>query len=386
LQVDVANEHLRCWAEIDLDAIRHNAAVAGRIAGPDAGVMAIVKANAYGHGLREVVRALRNSVAMFGVANLREALAIREALDVNGGSAAGGKGDAPGIFILGPALPVERPEIVAGGFIPAISSLREAAAYSALGHGGVLVHLALDTGMGRIGIGEENACDVIHEIMRLPGLLIGGIATHLPVADEDVGYTEHQLERFEKVVTAIRELGVSVPLVHSLNSAGLFRFPQAAGSLVRAGLMLYGSSPLAEFQDQIQPALTLKTRITLIRELPAGHGVSYGRTFITPGPMRVATLAIGYADGWHRALSGRGAEVLIRGMRCPMLGRVTMDQIVVDVSHVADAVVGDEVILIGESGAERILAAEVATKAGTIAWEVFTSLGPRVDRLYFPAH
>jgi alanine racemase len=146
--------------------------------------------------------------------------------------------------------------------------------------------------------------------------------------------------------------------------------------------MLYGSSPLPERQAELRPVLALKTRITLIRDLPAGHGVSYGRTFITPRPMRVATLAIGYADGCDRHLSNTGADLLIHGRRCPLLGRVTMDQIMVDVSHVAEAAIADEAVLIGRSGAEQILASELAAKAGTIAWEIFTSIGPRVDRVY----
>ena len=152
--------------------------------------------------------------------------------------------------------------------------------------------------------------------------------------------------------------------------------------MVRAGLMLYGSSSLPEFQAQLRPALALKTRVTLIRDVPAGRGVSYGRTFITPHPMRVATLAIGYADGFQRHLSNQGAEVLIHGRRCPLLGRVTMDQIMIDVSGVVEAVIGDEAVLIGASGGEEILAGELAAKAGTIAWEIFTSIGPRVDRVH----
>ena len=227
--MDVPTENLRCWAEIDLSALRHNAAVVCRLAGPGAGVMAIVKANAYGHGLPGVVRALRDMVAMYGVANVHEAQAVRAAL---GTDAAG----APGIFILGPALPGERPEIVEGEFVPAISTLREAAAYSALGHGKpVPIHLAIDTGMGRMGIAEEEALEMIREIVRMPDLVIAGVATHLPVADEDEQYTGDQLARFEGLLAAIRELGVDTPCVHSLNSAGIFRFPSHAGALVQGG-------------------------------------------------------------------------------------------------------------------------------------------------------
>jgi alanine racemase len=216
----------------------------------------------------------------------------------------------------------------------------------------------------------------------MPGLKIAGLATHLPVADEDEGYTGGQLKRFEELMGGIRQLGVDAPCIHSLNSAGIFRFPGHACAMVRAGLMLYGSSPLPEHQADLRPVLTLKTRITLIRELPANHGVSYGRTYITQNPTRVATLAIGYADGFHRLLSNRGADVLIHGRRCPLLGRVTMDQIMVDVSAITEAAVADEAILIGAAGSEEIPAAELAAKAGTIPWEIFTSIGTRVERLY----
>ena len=379
--MDIPKESLRCWAEIDLGAIRHNAAVASRLAGPGAGIMAIVKANAYGHGLAEVVRALRKIVAMYGVANIHEAQAVRAAL------VPPAPGEPyqpnPGIFILGPALPGERPAIVAGGFVPAISTLKEAAAFSALGQGRLVrVHLAIDTGMGRMGIAEEDAREVVREILRMPDLAIAGVATHLPAADEDEGFTREQLARFQAVLAGLREIGVDAPFIHALSSAGLFRFPHHAGTLIRPGLMLYGSSPLAEYQAELRPALALKTRITIIRDLPAGRGISYGRTFITPRPMRVATLGIGYADGYQRHLSNQRADVLIHGRRCPLLGRVTMDQIMVDVSRVAEALIGDEAILIGSSGTEEILAAELAAKAGTIPWEIFTSIGERVERIY----
>lgn len=377
--MDARIENLRCWAEIDLGALRHNAEVARRLAGPGAGVMAIVKANAYGHGLAECARALREMVAMYGVANVHEAEAVRAAM----GGEAPDHAKGPGIFILGPALPGERAAVVAGGYVPAISTLEEAAAYSALGQGRrVAVHVAIDTGMGRMGLAEEEAREVIREMMGLPDLAIAGMGTHLPIADEDEGYTREQVGRFERVVAGIRELGIEAPLVHSLNSAGLFRFPHHPGTLVRAGLMLYGSSPIPEHQGELRPVMALKTRVTLIRDLPAGHGVSYGRTFITPRAMRVATLAMGYADGCDRHLSNQGADVLIRGRRCALLGRVTMDQIMVDVSDVAEAAIGDEAVLIGCSGGEEILAAEVARKAGTIAWDIFTSIGPRVERMY----
>lgn len=350
----------RCWAEIDLGALRHNLSVVRECLGPGAGVMAVVKANAYGHGVREVVRALRG-VGMFGVANVREALEVREV-----------DAETP-VFILGPALSDEREEIVRAGFIPAVSSMEEALGYSALG--GARIHLALDTGMGRIGIWEEAAVAAAREIAALPGIEIAGVASHLPVADEDESFTAEQLARFGRLAA---ELGA--PVIHTLNSAGIIRFSSHAGTMARAGLMLYGSSPIPDFQKRLHPVLALMSRVTLVRELGAGRGVSYGRTFITPGPMRVATIALGYADGYPRHLSGAGADVLIGGRRCAVLGRVTMDQIMADVTALPEVAPGDEVVLIGRQDGEEILAGELAEKAGTIAWEIFTGIGSRVER------
>ncbi len=361
----------RTWAEIDLGALRHNLAAVRAQVGAGVQVMAVVKANGYGHGVGPVVRALAGEVEMFGVANVREAVEVRE------------HAAETLVFILGPALPEERAEIVAQRFVPAISSVEEACAYAALaGSQPLAVHLKIDTGMGRTGIWESEAVAVTREILALRGLRVTGLASHLPVADEDDAFTREQLAHFHATVAELRALGLAQPVVHVENSAGLIGFPAQAGDMVRAGLMLYGSSPRPEFQPRLRAVMTWKTRITLLRTAPAGHGVSYGRTFKTTQPTRLATLAVGYADGYQRHLSNRGAQVLIRGQRCPVLGRVTMDQIVADVTALPAVEVGDEAVLIGRQGAEEILAAELAAKAGTIAWEIFTGLGRRVERIY----
>jgi alanine racemase len=287
------------------------------------------------------------------------------------------------VFILGPALPEERAEIAARRFVPAISTVEEARAYAALAGADPLpVHLKIDTGMGRIGIWENEAVAAAREIQALPGLCITGLASHLPVADEDDAFTREQLAHFHGTVAELRALGLAQPLVHVENSAGIIGFPAQAGDMVRAGLMLYGSAPRVEFQPRLRAVMTWKTRITLLRTAPAGHGVSYGRTFRTAGPTRLATLAVGYADGYQRHLSNRGAEVLIGGRRCLVLGRVTMDQILADVTALPEVAVGDEAVLLGRQGAEEILAAELAEKSGTIAWEIFTGVGRRVERVY----
>ena len=362
----------RCWAEIDLGALRHNAAAVRAQVGAGVPIMAVVTANAYGHGVGPVVRALSGRVEMFGVANVAEAVELR------------GHDAATPVFILGPALPEERAEIVARRFIPALSTVEEARAYSVLvGAEPLAVHLKIDTGMGRVGIWESEVVDVAREILALPGLRVTGLATHLPVADEDDAFTRGQLAYFYATVAQLRAVGIVQPLVHVENSAGIIGFPAQAGDLVRAGLMLYGSAPRVAFQPQLRAVMTWKTRITLLRTAPVGHGVSYGRTFKTTHPTRLATLAVGYADGYQRHLSGRGAHVHIRRQRCPVLGRVTMDQIVADVTALPQVETGDEVVLLGRQGAEEILAAELAEKAGTIAWEIFTGLGRRVAREYF---
>jgi alanine racemase len=361
----------RCWAEIDLHALRHNIAAVRAQVGPEVKIMAVVKANAYGHGVGPVAQALTDRAAMFGVANVTEAEELRTHV-----------ADTP-IFILGPALPDERARIAAGGFIPTISTLEEARAFAALAGAAPLpVHLKLDTGMGRIGVLENEAVAVARQIQALPGIRITGLASHLPVADEDDAFTREQLARFQRAVAELKALGLDQPVVHVENSAGIIGYPSQAGDMVRAGLMLYGSAPLASFQPRLRAVMTWKTRITLVREMPAGHGISYGRTFIAPAPMIVATLAVGYADGYQRHLSNRDAEVLIRDRRCPVLGRVTMDQIMVDVTALAGVTVGEEVVLLGRQGDEEIFAAELAQKAGTIPWEIFTGVGRRVERVY----
>jgi len=368
--VSTAGTARRCWAEIDLAALRHNIAAVRAQVGPAVKIMAVVKANAYGHGAGRIAEALEPEAAMFGVANVTEAEEVRE--------------HAPNtpVFILGPALPEERARIAAARFIPTISTVAEARAFAEVaGDTPLPVHVKLDTGMGRVGILEGEAVAVVREIMAVPGVSITGLASHLPVADEDDVFTQAQLARFHRDVAQLRALGLHHPIVHVENSAGIIGHPADAGDLVRAGLMLYGSAPIASFQAKLRAVLTWKTRITIVRELPAGHGVSYGRTFITPRPMRIATLAVGYADGYQRHLSNRGAEVLIRGQRCPVLGRVTMDQIMVDVTALPEVEAGEEAVLLGRQGETEIFAAELAQKAGTIAYEIFTGIGRRVERI-----
>ncbi len=365
--------HLRTWAEINLQALRKNLALAREGAGSGGRVMAVVKADAYGHGAVLCARALAAETDAFGVANVAEAVELREA------------GLSTPVFILSPALPAERAAVVAGGFIPSVSTAEEVAHFTRLAAAAgkrLELHLVVDTGMGRMGVLPEDAVQLARSIVAEPALSLASVASHFPSADEDEAFTRSQQAEFWRLLDDLHAAGIACPWQDVANSAGILGYARRPPELVRAGLMLYGVSPLPAHQPQLAPVMTWKTRVTLVRDLPAGWGVSYGRTFITRGPTRTATLGAGYADGFPRSLSGRAASVLLHGRRCPILGRVTMDQIVIDVSHLpASPAPGDEVVLLGRQGAEEITAGELAEKAGTIPWEIFTGVAARVVRV-----
>ena len=357
----------RTWVEIDLGAIRRNLKAVRRMAGK-VGIMAVVKANGYGHGLNEVARALSPGVDVFAVASLGEALLLRQTEQTRP------------ILLLSAALPAEYPEIARHGFIPTISSLKEARLYAATAGDNAAIHFKVDTGMGRLGADPEEAFAILRKIRDLP-LSLHSISTHLASADSDQEFTKKQLREFEEMLSYLREFEPKVP-VHVLNSAGTMLFPAHAQDLVRVGLALYGISPITRFQKLLRPALSWKASVTYLNDLPKGRGISYGSTYVTPRAMKVAVLPVGYADGYPRHLSGKGASVLIKGKRCPLLGRVTMDQIMVDVSAIKGIKVGDEAILVGKQGKEEITATEVALKADTIPWHLFCGITGRVAYLY----
>jgi alanine racemase len=359
-------QNYRCWAEIDRNALRHNAKVVRDRIG-SAELLAVVKANAYGHGLIGVAETLAEQAQLFGVANLEEALVLRERFHLP-------------VIILGPSLPEEMRTIVERNFIPTISAFEEAQAFDRTGK--TAINFKVDTGMGRMGAVEAEAVEIFKRVAALPKIDIHSVSTHMPVSDVDPDYTRDELVRFRKVVEQMRAAVPGGYKAHVLQSAGTLGFNQIVDEIVRAGIILYGVSPLLEFQKLLKPALTWKTRIGLIRDVAKGASISYGRTFITPKPMRVATLTTGYADGYPRHLSGRGAEMLVRGKRCALLGRVTMDLMVIDVSHLPDVDVGDEVVLMGRQGDTEIPCAELADKAGTITWEITTRIGQRVKRVF----
>jgi alanine racemase len=359
-------ETYRCWAEIDRSALRHNARVVRERTG-SAEMLAVVKANAYGHGLIGVAQTLADDAQLFGVANLQEALALRESL-------------SHPVVILGPATPEERSVIAEHGFVPTISSLEEAEAFNRFGP--VAINFKIDTGMGRMGVVEDQALEVFKKVAALPNINIHSISTHMPVSNEDEQYTRDQLVRFQNILEQIRVEFPGTYKAHVLQSAGTLAHNAQTFDIVRAGIVLYGISPLPEFQNLLKPAMTWRTRIALVRDIPKGSSVSYGRTFITPREMRVATLSAGYADGFPWQLSNRGAAMLVRGKRCPLLGRVTMDLMVIDVTNIDGVQVGDEVVLMGCDGKEEISCAELAEKARTSPWEIVTRIGARVRRVY----
>jgi alanine racemase len=361
----------RCFAEISVAALRHNAKVLRR----HDEILAVVKANAYGHGASIVAKALEGVVTVFGVANLHEAEELRTT------------GVKTPILLLGACLPREREDALRHGFQVTASSMEEATAYDEIaGKLGITahVHCVLDTGMGRMGFTEaqwtNETASVLHDFTHI---IWEGLCSHFPSADEDETFTQAQVERFHDLVQVGWDAGFLPGWVHLGNSAGLLGYPPADFcNLSRPGLALYGVSPLPDKQDQLRPALTWKTRVLMVRELPAGHGISYGRTKILEKPTQVATLACGYGDGYPRQVSGKGAAVLIHGQRCPLLGRVTMDQIMVDVTGLAEPVkLGEEAVLLGTQGNETISAMDLAKQADTIAWHIFTGITARVDRV-----
>jgi alanine racemase len=358
----------RCWIEIETAPLRNNIESLRQFLQPGVKIAAIIKADGYGHGLEAIAQRMADEVDLFGVASLAEARRIRSV------------GAQVPVMILGPALPEERAGIAGYRFIPSVSTAEEASGYAeATKERPLPIHFVIDTGMGRIGLWEEEAAAELRLIQTMKNLRVDAISTHLPVADEDPGYTLRQLQRARAQIEELSPKSTTV-----LNSAGILQFASFArpGDIVRAGLTIYGISPLPEFQSRFRPAMSWKTRVILVRSVGAGRSISYGRTYTTDRPSRIATLAVGYGDGYPRHLSGRDAEVLIRGKRCRLLGRVTMDQIMVDVSHLETVNLGEEAVLVGSQGEETILASELAVKAGTITWDIFTGITKRVERVY----
>jgi len=369
--------HRDVWSEVDLDAIRANVVALRTVAAP-AALLAVVKANGYGHGAVPVARAALDAGASWlGVARVEEGEQLRDAGI-----------DAP-IMLLSEPAPRVAARVVAAGLTPVvythvgIDALSKAVADS--GRDTPLdVHLKVDTGMHRVGCAPEDALALARAISGRDELVFAGVCTHLAVADEpDNPYTGEQLARFDAVLEALDAEGLRPPLAHAANSAGLL-VAGARYDLARVGIACYGLPPAPAVADgtvALQPALSLRARVTLVKSLPRGARVSYGLRSEVGTSGRVATVPAGYADGVPRNLGMVGGEVLIRGQRRPIIGMVTMDQLLVDLGDVP-AEPDDEVVLIGRQGDDEITATEWGERLGTISYEVVTGIGARVPRTY----
>jgi len=369
-------EGIVTWAETDLDAIAFNVRAFKRHVGQAVEVIAVVKANAYGHGAVPVARAaLEAGATRLGVHRAIEGVELRRA------------GLAAPILVMGYTPPSGAAMMVQHDLTPSLITreFAEAVSAEAVRAGKeVPLHVKVDTGMSRYGLMPGEVVGFARGLTALPGVKLEGLFTHFATADAaDQTHVRHQLETFRQVLAALESAGICIPLRHAANSAATMRLPEAHFDAVRPGIAMYGLDPSDEWPPvfEIRPALTLKSRVSRVRELPPGSGISYGRTFVTERPMRVALVPVGYGDGYHRILSNK-SSVLIRGQRAPIRGRVCMDQFVVDVSGIPNVQQDDEVVLVGRQGETQIRAEEVARLAGTINYEVTTSLLPRVVRVY----
>ncbi|HIE25801.1 TPA: alanine racemase [Candidatus Poribacteria bacterium] len=370
------------WAEIDLKAIQSNLnAIKNKIGNRK--IIAVVKANAYGHGAIPVARAIAEQADMFAVATVEEAIELREASIT-----------LP-ILNLYCILPDQAEAVLKYKITQTVCKLSTCEAISACAKrkGDVAqVHVKVDTGMNRIGVHYSEAAAFLKQVHALPNLRVEGIFTHFSSADEvDKSYTHLQLERFNDLWrpgsseqgTGNNHLEHSDFLIHAANSAAILDLPSTYFDAVRPGLILHGVYPSDEVSRSIslKPALSLKTRVVHLKSVERGESISYNRRYTTTTPTQIATLSMGYADGYRTSLANVG-EALIRGIRAPVVGTVCMDKIMCDVGHIPDVEIGDEVVLIGKQGDDEITADEVAKKAGTISYEIFCGLGRRVERIY----
>lgn len=375
--IQVSHTQLRpTRAVVDLGAIAHNVRNIKALVGKDVRLMAVVKADAYGHGLTPVARAaLRAGAEWLGVAIPEEGVALRAA------------GIAAPVLVLGPTSPAQTEVVAGAGLDQMVHSVRLAEALSGAARRArrsVTVHLKVETGMGRVGVPVEEVAALAGAIGRLPGLRLGGVMTHFAAADApDAAHAREQLRRFDKAVASAHLPASPSLLRHAANSAATFALPEARLDMVRIGIALYGCLPSPDVVPPIplRPALTLETRVAQVRWVPAGTTVSYGCTFVAPARMCIATLPVGYGDGFPRLLSNRGA-VLLRGRRAPVVGRVCMDMVMVDVTGIPEVSEDDPVVLLGAQGTEVIPAEEWGALAETISYEVLCGISPRVPRVY----
>ncbi len=362
------------YVKINLDTIEANVTAVRNRVGVD--VMAVIKADAYGHGAIQVARLLQDKCAFFGVSSILEAMELRQAGIYNP------------ILILGHTPVSAFPALVQAEIRPTIFHYEDALALSEAARRcqkSAAFHFAVDTGMSRIGFqATEEDADICAQIARLPGLTAEGIFSHFATADcADLTKARLQAEKFDEFCAMLRSRGVEIPIRHLDNSAGLMNFENHY-EMVRSGIVTYGMYPSSEVEAAslpIQPALQWLSRVTHVKTLPAGREISYGGTFVTERETRVATVPVGYADGYRRSLSGK-FYVLIRGRRAPILGRVCMDQMMVDVTDIPDVTLNDRVVLVGRSGNEEITMEQIADAADSFNYEFVCGISRRVPRVY----
>ena len=362
------------WLEVDLEAIAHNVRRVVEIVGPAVKVLAVLKADGYGHGVVRVARtALNNGAYCLGVASINEGLALRKA------------GVSAPILVLGFTPAWQARELVLNSLSATVFDMDVAQALSrAAGQldSQVKVQVKVDTGMGRLGLLPDDVVPFVLALRSLPNLVMEGIFTHFSVADADPVYTRWQADRFQQVLEALSEEGIDIPLVHAANSAAILSLPASHFGMVRLGIAMYGlhPSPQVRCPPDFRPALSFKTEVAQVKTLAPGSYVSYGNTYQTTDRQCIAVIPVGYADGFRRAPRHWG-EVLVRGRRAPIVGRVCMDQTMIDVTAIADVRQGDEVVLIGEQGGESITAEQVAERLGTVNYEVVSEILARVPRV-----
>jgi len=364
----------RVWADIDLDAMTRNLNRVRSLAGEGKGIMAIVKANAYGHGAVPVAWHLAaQGVEALGVGDSEEAIELRQA------------GISIPIVILGSIVGGELPAVIGNDIAVTVHSAERARLLEREGRRAthpVAVHLKVDTGLGRLGCAPSRAREIARLIHESEFLRFQGLSTHFAAAGPgDDAFTRRQLAVFEQVSRRIADAGIPLPPRHAAASSAILSRVAGHLDMVRPGLALYGIGPTPALAEGLSPVLSLRTQVIFLKDHPAGRSIGYAREHVIPRRTRIATLPVGYNDGYPFRLGGKG-EVLIRGQRAPVVGRVSMDYMMVDVGPIAGVSSGDEAVLIGGSGAEHVPAAELAERSGTIVYEILTGIGKRVGRVY----
>jgi alanine racemase len=370
-----SEQKYRSWVEVDLDNFIGNLKEIKRLIGPHVDLMQVVKADAYGHGAIEISNAaLKNDANMLGVANADEGVQLR----VSGIKAP--------VVILGPSTQVEIEEIIKYNLTPSVSNreFAEKLQKASKKAGSILpVHVEVDTGMGRGGTMHSEAIKLIHGILALPNIKLEGIFTHLAASEIKKASNDSQWRLFSDLLANLQSQGITIPIRHVDNSGGILNYSQFKLDMVRPGIMSYGiyPSPDTKLKARLLPVMSFKTSIVLLKDFPKGYGIGYNSTYVTKKKTRIATIPVGYGDGYAFILSNQG-EALIGGKRAPIVGRVSMDLCTIDVTHIPGCAVGDEVVLLGKQGAEYISANEIAAKAQTISYEVLCALGKRAPRVF----